>query len=291
MIRNFALMTLAAFALTGCNGSSSKKTKPETRIDYPIIDAKFSPNSGAVFNYSQMVNGVTQDDLSVRFEKHSGDSILQLILDQEEDNSPLINLLNSLINYDTHEFFLKEVKQKEKENEASIFFVGLDGNLREITAYYIDLYAEEPQAAIPKMFLYSKKWQTDGNKISERTSRSILTEDISGHLAKSLLDDFSDNLWLRDLSDQSVCQITRGYHRVENAERKIVTVSTKRVEAARTWEQNIYTLNCDGQESPRFEILSAFWYNPTIGVLEQSQTLSVDTNVNTTTIWLDSLPL
>lgn len=290
MIKHFALMTLAAIALTGCNGSSSKsKVKPEARIDYPIIDAQFSPNSTEVFNYSQMVNGVTQDDLSVRFEKHSGDSLLQLILDQEEDNSPLLNLLNSLINSGTNEFFLKEVKQKE--NEPSIFYVGSDGNLREITNFYIDFYAEEPKAAIPTMFLYSKKWQTNGNKISESTSRSNRTFNISGHLAKSLLDDFSDDLWLRDLSDQSVCKITWGHDRVENAERKTVTISSKRVEAARIWEQHIYTLNCDGQESPRFEVLSGFWYNPTLGVLNQSQTFSVDTNMSTTNIWLDSLPL
>lgn len=297
MIKNFALMTLAAIALTGCNGSSSKsKVKPEARIDYPIIDAQFSPNSTEVFNYSQMVNGVTQDDLSVRFEKHSGDSLLQLILDQEEDNSPLINLLNSLINSGTNEFFLKEVKQKE--NEPSIFYVASDGNLREITDFYIDLYAEKPNFAKPLMFNYSKTWQTNGNKIIQHgisgshSNPNRMVFDLSGYLAKSLLNDFSDDLWLRALSDQSVCKITWLQSRVESAERKTVTVSAKRVEAAPISDKRSYQLNCDGQESPRFEVLSELWYNPTLGVLEQSQRLSVNQqNPVTTTIWLDSLPL
>ncbi|MBE3664149.1 hypothetical protein BOO35_03240 [Vibrio navarrensis] len=197
MLKNFALMTLAAFALTGCNSSSSKSSvKPEARFDYPIIDARFSPNSAAVFHYSQMVNGVTQDNLSVRFEKHSGDSLLQLILDQDEDNSPLSNLLNSLINYGWNDFFLAK-EHNQEEAEPSIFVVGSDGYLREITDFYVVLHSENPTLARAFLRNYAKIFQVNGDKVptNPHVNPNLETKGLPIEVpsVKSLLNNFEDD--------------------------------------------------------------------------------------------------
>jgi len=303
MLKNFALMTLAAFALTGCNGSSSESSgkpdikPPEVRFDYPIIDSQFSPNSAAEFHYSQMVNGVTQDDLSVRFEKHSGDSLLQLILDQDEDNSPLSNLLNSLINSGNNTFFRTTNSDGPKDGQ-SIFYVGNDGYLREIIDFYIDLSADSSNPSNDKlaralMLQYSKTIQTDGNKISgwsDTTNSSTLS--FSVPLLKTLLADFADVPELSNLDDESSCKLILQQKRVETSERKTITIANKRIEAAPITNTDTYTLNCAEKELPKFVRSTALWYNPTFGILEQTEKLAVDGKpLSTNTIWLDSLPL
>lgn len=302
MLKNFALMTLAAFALTGCNSSSKSSGKPdikppEAQFDYPIIDAQFSPNSAAVFNYSQMVNGVTQDDLSMRFEKHSGDSLLQLILDQDEDNSPLSNLLNSLINYGWNDFFLAK-EHNQEEAEPSIFVVGSDGYLREITDFHVVLHSTNSVLSRSFLNVYGKIFQVNGDKVptNPRSNQNIKTQGapIDVPSVKSLLNIFEDDPWLQALSDQASCKLwwTGPLSEGGKAERKTITIDKKRIEAAYISNQHTYQLNCDGQASPTYERGSEIWYNPTFGILEQSERLSVNQeNPVTTTIWLDSLPL
>lgn len=215
MLKNFALMTLAAFALTGCNSSSKSSGKPdikppEAQFDYPIIDAQFSPNSAAVFHYSQIVNGVTQDDLSMRFEKHSGDSLLQLILDQGEDNSPLSNLLNSLINYGWNDFFLAK-EHNQAEAEPSIFVVGSDGYLREITDFYVVLHSENPMLARSFLNIYGKIFQVNGGKVptNPQANPNLGTQGLPIDVpsVKSLLNNFEGDPWLQGLSDQASCKL------------------------------------------------------------------------------------
>lgn len=302
MLKNFALMTLAAFALTGCNSSSKSSGKPdikppEAQFDYPIIDAQFSPNSAAVFHYSQMVNGVTQDDLSMRFEKHSGDSLLQLILDQDEDNSPLSNLLNSLINYGWNDFFLAK-EHNQAEAEPSIFVVGSDGYLREITDFYVVLHSENPMLARSFLNIYGKIFQVNGGKVptNPQANPNLGTQGLPIDVpsVKSLLNNFEGDPWLQGLSDQASCKLWLQAPLRERgkAERKTFTIDKKRIEATYISNQHTYQLNCDGQESPTYERGSEIWYNPTFGILEQSERLSVNQqNPVTTTIWLDSLPL
>ncbi|MBH9740189.1 hypothetical protein [Vibrio navarrensis] len=299
MLKNFALMTLAAFALTGCNSSSSKSSvKPEARFDYPIIDARFSPNSAAVFHYSQMVNGVTQDDLPVRFEKHSGDSLLQLVLDQDEDNSPLSNLLNSLINYGWNDFFLAK-EHNQEEAEPSIFVVGSDGYLREITDFYVVLHSENPTLARAFLRNYAKIFQVNGDKVptNPHVNPNLETKGLPIEVpsVKSLLNNFEDDPWLQALSDQASCKLWWAAPLIERGskeQRKTFTIDKKRIEATYISNKHTYQLNCDGQASPMYERGSEIWYNPTFGILEQSERLSVNQqNPVTTTIWLDSLPL
>ncbi len=91
-----------------------------------------------------------------------------------------------------------------------------------------------------------------------------------------MLSDFEDHQWVKNLEYNASCQINWRQEINETGVRRSFTVSGKSIEAANLTEKNTYYIGCVGMDSAEFSTSSERWFNPTIGLIEQIELMSVE---------------
>ena len=110
--------------------------------------------------------------------------------------------------------------------------------------------------------------------ISEETTSRLMT--LNGADVKNILDDFEEHLWVKNLPIDTSCQVTWQRKIGETGVRKSFTISEKSIEAANLTEKNTYYISCEGMDSAEFGTSSERWFNPSIGLIEQIELMSVE---------------
>ena len=287
MKKTMTLLATSLFALYGCGGgggSSSGSTGgnkgPSNQIDYPIASATFSPKPETTLGYSFTKDGQTEGVMTMNFTPLSGELIIAG-LEEETGNETVVQVINDLINYGITEFYVTEELISDSEGthkDSTIYFVGSGQGLHEITkAYFIDsLFITTVMHSSPLFRLNGAdvKESNPNLDISEETTSRLMT--LNGADVKNILDDFEEHLWVKNLPIDTSCQVTWQRKIGETGVRKSFTISEKSIEAANLTEKNTYYISCEGMDSAEFGTSSERWFNPSIGLIEQIELMSVE---------------
>ncbi|MGR4998112.1 hypothetical protein [Vibrio celticus] len=287
MKKTMTLLATSLFALYGCGGgggSSSGSTDgnkgPSSQVDYPIASSAFSPKPETTLGYSFTKDGQTEGVMTMNFTPLSGELIIAG-LQEEAGNEAVVQVINDLINYGITEFYVSEdimTNVEGTQEDGSIYFAGPDRGLHEITnAYFIDsLFIKTVMRSSPLFRLNGAdvKESNPNLDISEETTSRLMT--LNGADVKNILDDFEEHLWVKNLPIDTSCQVTWQRKIGETGVRKSFTISEKSIEAANLTEKNTYYINCEGMDSTEFGTSSERWFNPSIGLIEQIELMSVE---------------
>ncbi|MGF1743745.1 hypothetical protein [Vibrio minamisatsumaniensis] len=287
MKKTMTLLATSLFALYGCGGgggSSSGSTDgnkgPNNQVDYPIASSAFSPKPETTLGYSFTKDGQTEGVMTMNFTPLSGELIIAG-LEEEAGNEAVVQVINDLINYGITEFYVSEdimTNVEGTQEDGSIYFAGPDRGLHEITnAYFIDsLFITTVMRSSPLFRLNGAdvKESNPNLDISEETTSRLMT--LNGADVKNILDDFEEHLWVKNLPIDTSCQVTWQRKIGETGVRKSFTISEKSIEAANLTEKNTYYIRCEGMDSAEFGTSSERWFNPSIGLIEQIELMSVE---------------
>ncbi|MDL5028465.1 hypothetical protein QR676_14595 [Vibrio sp. TMPB1044] len=287
MKKTMTLLATSLFALYGCGGgggSSSGSTGgnkgPSNQVDYPIASSAFSPKPETTLGYSFTKDGQTEGVMTMNFTPLSGELIIAG-LEEETGNETVVQVINDLINYGITEFYVTEElisDSEETHKDSTIYFVGSGQGLHEITkAYFIDsLFITTVMHSSPLFRLNGAdvKESNPNLDISEETTSRLMT--LNGADVKNILDDFEEHLWVKNLPIDTSCQVTWQRKIGETGVRKSFTISEKSIEAANLTEKNTYYISCEGMDSAEFGTSSERWFNPSIGLIEQIELMSVE---------------
>ncbi len=287
MKKTMTLLATSLFALYGCGGgggSSSGSTGgnkgPSNQIDYPIASATFSPKPETTLGYSFTKDGQTEGVMTMNFTPLSGELIIAG-LEEETGNETVVQVINDLINYGITEFYVSEdimTNVEGTQEDGSIYFAGPDRGLHEITrAYFIG------SQYVTRMMYSSPLFRLKGTDVKESNPIIDISEEtismqitLDGEAVTNMLSDFEDHQWVKTLSADASCQVTWQQEINETGVRKSFTVSGKSIEAANLTEKNTYHIGCVGMDSAEFGTSSERWFNPTIGLIEQIELMSVE---------------
>ena len=287
MKKTMTLLATSLFALYGCGGgggSSSGSTGgnkgPSNQIDYPIASATFSPKPETTLGYSFTKDGQTEGVMTMNFTPLSGELIIAG-LEEETGNETVVQVINDLINYGITEFYVSEdimTNVEGTQEDGSIYFAGPDRGLHEITsAYFIG------SQYVTRMMYSSPLFRLKGTDVKESSPIIDISEEtismqitLDGEAVANMLSDFEDHQWVQSLPTDASCQVTWQQEINETGVRKSFTVSGKSIEAANLTEKNTYHIGCVGMDSAEFGTSSERWFNPTIGLIEQIELMSVE---------------
>ncbi|PQJ61281.1 hypothetical protein BTO10_18370 [Vibrio chagasii] len=285
MKKTMVLITTSLFALYGCGGSSSSgltngNKGTSNQVDYPINDSQFAPKASTVLKYAFTKDGDTEGSMTMNFTPLSGEIIITA-LEKESGNEAEIQIINDLVNYGITEFYVSEGIMTNSEGTkegGSIYFAGPDRGLHEITnAYFIG------SQYITRMMYSSPIFRLKGTDIKESNPIIDISEEtiamqitLDGGAVANMLSDFEDHQWVKNLEYNASCQINWRQEINETGVRRSFTVSGKSIEAANLTEKNTYYIGCVGMDSAEFSTSSERWFNPTIGLIEQIELMSVE---------------
>ncbi len=285
MKKTMVLLTTSLFALYGCGGSSSSgltngNKGTSNQVDYPINDSQFAPKASTVLKYAFTKDGDTEGSMTMNFTPLSGEIIITA-LEKESGNEAEIQVINDLVNYGITEFYVSEGIMTNSEGTkegGSIYFAGPDRGLHEITnAYFIG------SQYITRMMYSSPIFRLKGTDIKESNPIIDISEEtiamqitLDGGAVANMLSDFEDHQWVKNLEYNASCQINWRQEINETGVRRSFTVSGKSIEAANLTEKNTYYIGCVGMDSAEFSTSSERWFNPTIGLIEQIELMSVE---------------
>ncbi|WP_061038719.1 hypothetical protein [Vibrio coralliirubri] len=287
MKKTMMLLATSLFALYGCGGgggSSSGSTDgnkgPSSQVDYPIASSAFSPKPETTLGYSFTKDGETEGVMTMNFTPLSGELIIAG-LEEEAGNEAVVQVINDLINYGITEFYVSEdimTNVEGTQEDGSIYFAGPDRGLHEITnAYFIgSQYITTVMRSSP-LFRLKGTDVKESNPIIDISEETVsLQVTLDGEAVANMLNDFEDNSWVSSLRTDASCQVTWQQEINETGVRKSFTVSGKSIEAANLTEKNTYYINCEGMDSTQFGTSSERWFNPSIGLIEQIELMSVE---------------
>ena len=285
MKKTMVLLTTSLFALYGCGGGSSSgltngNKGTSNQVDYPINDSQFAPKASTVLKYAFTKDGDTEGSMTMNFTPLSGEIIITA-LEKESGNEAEIQVINDLVNYGITEFYVSEGIMTNSEGTkegGSIYFAGPDRGLHEITnAYFIG------SQYITRMMYSSPIFRLKGTDIKESNPIIDISEEtiamqitLDGGAVANMLSDFEDHQWVKNLEYNASCQINWRQEINETGVRRSFTVSGKSIEAANLTEKNTYYIGCVGMDSAEFSTSSERWFNPTIGLIEQIELMSVE---------------
>ncbi|KWU00712.1 hypothetical protein APQ14_09320 [Vibrio toranzoniae] len=287
MKKSMTLLATSLFALYGCGGgggSSSGSTDgnkgPSNQVDYPIASSVFAPKPETTLGYSFTKDGQTEGVMTMNFTPLSGELIIAG-LEEETGNEAEVQVINDLINYGITEFYVSEdimTNVEGTEEDGSIYFAGPDRGLHEITnAYFIgSQYITTVMYSSP-LFRLKGADVKESNPIIDISKETVsLQMTLDGEAVANMLSDFEDHQWVENLPSNASCQVTWQQDINETGVRKSFTVSGKSIEAANLTEKNTYYIGCVGMDSAEFGTSSERWFNPTIGLIEQIELMSVE---------------
>ena len=287
MKKSMTLLATSLFALYGCGGgggSSSGSTDgnkgPSNQADYPIASSVFSPKPETTLSYSFTKDGQTEGVMTMNFTPLSGELIIAG-LEEETGNEAVVQVINDLINYGITEFYVSEdimTNVEGTEEDGSIYFAGPDRGLHEITnAYFIgSQYITTVMHSSP-LFRLKGADVKESNPIIDISKETVsLQMTLDAEAVANMLSDFEDHQWIENLPSNASCQVTWQQEINETGVRKSFTVSGKSVEAANLTEKNTYYIGCVGMDSAEFGTSSERWFNPSIGLIEQIELMSVE---------------
>ncbi|CAH6801838.1 conserved hypothetical protein [Vibrio chagasii] len=287
MKKTMTLLATSLFALYGCGGgggSSSGSTNgnkgPSNQVDYPINDSQFAPQASTALKYAFTKDGENEGSMTMNFTPLSGELVIAG-LESESGNEAEIQVINDLINYGITEFYVSEdimTNAEGTQEDGSIYFAGPDRGLHEITnAYFIG------SQYITRMMYSSPLFRLKGTDVKESNPIIDISEEtislqitLDGEAVANMLSDFEDHQWVQSLPTDASCQVTWQQEINETGVRKSFTVSGKSIEAANLTEKNTYYIGCVGMDSAEFGTSSERWFNPTIGLIEQIELMSVE---------------
>lgn len=287
MKKSMTLLATSLFALYGCGGgggSSSGSTDgnkgPSNQVDYPIASSVFAPKPETTLSYSFTKDGQTEGVMTMNFTPLSGELIIAG-LEEETGNEAVVQVINDLINYGITEFYVSEdimTNVEGTEEDGSIYFAGPDRGLHEITnAYFIgSQYITTVMHSSP-LFRLKGADVKESNPIIDISKETVsLQMTLDGEAVANMLSDFEDHQWVENLPSNASCQVTWQQEINETGVRKSFTVSGKSIEAANLTEKNTYYIGCVGMDSAEFGTSSERWFNPSIGLIEQIELMSVE---------------
>ena len=287
MKKTMTLLATSLFALYGCGGgggSSSGSTDgnkgPNNQVDYPIESSAFSPKPETTLGYSFTTDGQAEGVMTMNFTPVSGELIIAG-LKEEAGNEEVVQVINDLINYGITEFYVSEdimTNAEGTQEDGSIYFAGPDRGLHEITnAYFIG------SQYITRMMYSSPMFRLKGTDVKESNPIIDISEEtvslqvtLDGEAVANMLNDFEDHSWVASLPTDASCQVTWHQQIEETGVRKSFKISDKSIEAANLTEKNTYNINCEGMDSAEFGTSSERWFNPSIGLIEQIELMSVE---------------
>lgn len=287
MKKTMTLLATSLFALYGCGGgggSSSGSTGgnkgPSSQVDYPIANSAFAPKPETTLGYSFTKDGQAEGVMTMNFTPLSGEVIIAG-LEEETGNEAVVQVINDLINYGITEFYVSEdimTNIEGTEEDGSIYFAGPDRGLHEITKAYLigDQY-------ITRMMYSSPQFRLKGTDVKESDPIIDISEEtvslqvtLDGEAVANMLNDFEDHSWVASLPTDASCRVTWKQQIEETGVRKSFKISDKSIEAANLTEKNTYNINCEGMDSAEFGSSSERWFNPSIGLIEQIELMSVE---------------
>lgn len=287
MKKSMTLLATSLFALYGCGGgggSSSGSTDgnkgPSNQADYPIASSVFSPKPETTLSYSFTKDGQTEGVMTMNFTPLSGELIIAG-LEEETGNEAVVQVINDLINYGITEFYVSEdimTNVEGTEEDGSIYFAGPDHGLHEITnAYFIgSQYITTVMHSSP-LFRLKGADVKESNPIIDISKETVsLQMMLDAEAVANMLSDFEDHQWVENLPSNASCQVTWQQEINDTGVRKSFTVSGKSIEAANLTEKNTYYIGCVGMDSAEFGTSSERWFNPSIGLIEQIELMSVE---------------
>ncbi|CAK1700783.1 hypothetical protein [Vibrio crassostreae] len=287
MKKSMTLLATSLFALYGCGGgggSSSGSTDgnkgPSNQVDYPIASSVFAPKPETTLSYSFTKDGQTEGVMTMNFTPLSGELIIAG-LEEETGNEAVVQVINDLINYGITEFYVSEdimTSVEGTEEDGSIYFAGPDRGLHEVTnAYFIgSQYITTVMHSSP-LFRLKGADVKESNPIIDISEATVsLQVTLDGEAVSNMLSDFEDHQWVQSLPTDASCQVTWQQEINETGVRKSFTVSGKSIEAANLTEKNTYYIGCNGMDSAEFGTSSERWFNPSIGLIEQIELMSVE---------------
>lgn len=287
MKKSMPLLATSLFALYGCGGgggSSSGSTDgnkgPSNQADYPISSSVFAPKPETTLSYSFTKDGETEGVMTMNFTPLSGELIIAG-LEEETGNEAVVQVINDLINYGITEFYVSEdimTNVEGTEEDGSIYFAGPDRGLHEVTnAYFIgSQYITTVMHSSP-LFRLKGADVKESNPIIDISKETVsLQMTLDGEAVANMLNDFEDHSWVSSLPTNASCQVTWQQHIEETGVRKSFKISDKSIEAANLTEKNTYYINCEGMDSAEFGTSSERWFNPSIGLIEQIELMSVE---------------
>ncbi|NAZ97493.1 hypothetical protein [Vibrio toranzoniae] len=287
MKKSMTLLATSLFALYGCGGgggSSSGSTDgnkgPSNQVDYPIASSVFAPKPETTLGYSFTKDGQTEGVMTMNFTPLSGELIIAG-LEEETGNETEVQVINDLINYGITEFYVSEdimTNVEGTEEDGSIYFAGPDRGLHEITnAYFIgSQYITTVMHSSP-LFRLKGADVKESNPIIDISKETVsLQMTLDGEAVANMLNDFEDNSWVSSLPTNASCRVTWQQQIKETGVRKSFKISDKSIEAANLTEKNTYYINCEGMDSAEFGTSSERWFNPSIGLIEQIELMSVE---------------
>ncbi|EDK26899.1 hypothetical protein VSWAT3_14282 [Vibrionales bacterium SWAT-3] len=283
MKKTMTLLATSLFALYGCGGGggSSSGSTNGNQVDYPINnDSQFAPQASTALKYAFTKDGETEGSMTMNFTPLSGELIIAA-LEKESGNEAEIQVINDLVNYGITEFYVSEdimTNSEGTQEGGSIYFAGPDRGLHEITnAYFIG------SQYITRMMYSSPLFRLKGTDVKESNPIIDISEEtismqitLDGEAVANMLSDFEGNQWVENLPSNASCQVTWQQIINETGVRKSFTVSGKSIEAANLKEKNTYYIGCVGMDSTEFGTSSERWFNPTIGLIEQIELMSVE---------------
>lgn len=287
MKKSMTLLATSLFALYGCGGgggSSSGSTDgnkgPSNQVDYPIASSVFAPKPETTLSYSFTKDGQTEGVMTMNFTPLSGELIIAG-LEEETGNEAVVQVINDLINYGITEFYVSEdimTSVEGTEEDGSIYFAGPDRGLHEVTnAYFIgSQYITTVMHSSP-LFRLKGADVKESNPIIDISEATVsLQVTLDGEAVSNMLSDFEDHQWVKSLPTNASCKVTWQQEINETGVRKSFTVSGKSIEAANLTEKNTYYIGCNGMDSAEFGTSSERWFNPSIGLIEQIELMSVE---------------
>ncbi|MEZ8189109.1 hypothetical protein [Vibrio sp. 1F279] len=283
MKKTMTLLATSLFALYGCGGgggSSSSGSTGATQFDYPINNSQFAPQATTALNYAFTTDAQAEGDIKINFMPLSGEQVIA-VLEAETGNEGLIQVINDLINYGITEFYASEeviTNDEGTQESGTIYFSGPDRGLHEITkTYFIG------SQYITRMMYSSPRFRLRGTDVKENNPIIDISEDtvslqvtLDGKAVAAMLSDFEDHQWVKSLPTNASCKVTWQQEINETGVRKSFTVSSKSIETANLTEKNTYYISCVGMDSTEFGTTSERWFNPSIGLIEQIELMSVE---------------
>ncbi|CAV19536.1 hypothetical protein [Vibrio atlanticus] len=283
MKKTMTLLATSLFALYGCGGgggSSSSGSTGATQFDYPINNSQFAPQATTALNYAFTTDAQAEGDIKMNFMPLSGEQVIAA-LEAETGNEGLIQVINDLINYGITEFYASEeviTNDEGTQESGTIYFSGPDRGLHEITkTYFIG------SQYITRMMYSSPRFRLRGTDVKENNPIIDISEDtvslrvtLDGKAVAAMLSDFEDHQWVKSLPTNASCKVTWQQEINETGVRKSFTVSGKSIETANLTEKNTYYISCVGMDSTEFGTTSERWFNPSIGLIEQIELMSVE---------------
>ncbi|CDU08774.1 hypothetical protein VCR14J2_240188 [Vibrio coralliirubri] len=285
MKKTMTLLATSLFTLYGCGGGSSSGSTdgnkgPSSQVDYPIASSAFSPKTETTLGYSFTKDGETEGVMTMNFTPLSGELIIAG-LQEEAGNEAVVQVINDLINYGITEFYVSEdimTNVEGTQEDGSIYFAGPDRGLHEITnAYFIG------SQYITTVMRSSPLFRLKGTDVKESDPIIDISEEtvslqvtLHGKAVANLLNDFEDSSWVSSLPTNASCLVTWQQQIKETGIRKSFKISDKSIEAANLTEKNTYYIGCEGMDSAEFGTSSERWFNPSIGLIEQIELMSVE---------------